>query len=103
VTWSPEVEMAGCRVVRTPTRGFLITTRRRVLFAGNGFIGLRHAIHVEGDAGKWHESACVRDTTIRGNRFVRMKGEAICIPPPDFTVHRNIRILGNTFVDCREE
>jgi hypothetical protein len=91
VTWTPEVEVTGCKVVRIPTRGFLITTRRRVLVADNEFVGMRCAIHVEGDASKWFESGCVRDMTIRGNRFVRIKNEPICIRG---AVHQNIRVAG---------
>jgi hypothetical protein len=38
VTWTPEVEIRGCRVSRIPTRGFLITTRRRVPVEDNEFL-----------------------------------------------------------------
>jgi hypothetical protein len=53
---------------------------------------MRCAIHVEGDARKWYESGCVRDMTIRANRFVRLKGEPVCVRPSDDSVHRNIRV-----------
>jgi hypothetical protein len=99
VTWTPAVEVTGCRVSRIPTRGFLITTRRPVVVAGNELVALRIGIHVEGDARKWYESGCVRDMVIRGNRFVRLKGEAICIRPPDATVHWNIRMEDNVVID----
>jgi hypothetical protein len=94
VTWTPAVEVTGCQVRRIPTRGFLITTRRPVVVAGNEFVGMRCAIHVEGDASKWYESGCVRDMTIRGNRFVRV-AEPVGLRPPDSSVHRNIRIEEN--------
>ncbi len=102
VTWTPEVEVTGCQVRRIPTRGFLITTRRKVVVAGNEFIGMRGGIHVEGDAGKWYESGCVRDMEIRNNQFVRVKGEAVCVRPPDSTVHRNIRIFDNRVIQDNE-
>ena len=77
VTWIPEVEIRGCRVSRIPTRGFLITTRRRVLVEDNEFPGTHmSAILLEDDARGWYESGCVRDMPIRGNRFIR-RGEPV--------------------------
>ena len=42
VSWTPEVEIRGCKVMRIPTRGFLCTTRRPVLIEHNEF----HATHM---------------------------------------------------------
>ena len=103
VTWTPEVEIRGCRVSRVPTRGFLITTRRPVLVEDNEFFNTHmSAILVEDDAAGWYESGCVRDMTIRGNRFVRCAEPVIHINPRNTvandSVHRNIRIENNEFV-----
>ncbi len=103
VTWTPEVEIRGCRVSRIPTRGFLITTRRKVLVEDNEFLGTRmSAILVEDDARGWYESGCVRDMTIRGNRFIGCGEPVIHINPRNSvandSVHRNIRIENNEFV-----
>ena len=103
VTWTPEIEIIGCRVSRIPTRGFLITTRRRVLVEDNEFLGTHmSAILVEDDARGWYESGCVRDMTIRGNRFVRCGEPVIHINPRNTLandpVHRNIRIENNEFM-----
>lgn len=103
VTWTPEVEIRGCRVSRVPTRGFLITTRRKVLVEDNLFLKTRmSAILVENDASGWYESGCVRNMTIRGNRFVRCGEPVVNVNPrnrvPNPAVHRNIRIEDNQFI-----
>lgn len=103
VTWTPEVEIRGCRVSRIPTRGFLITTRRSVLVEDNEFLNTHmSAILVEDDAKGWYESGCVRDMTIRNNRFVQCAEPVIHVNPQNSVankaVHRNIRIENNEFV-----
>lgn len=103
VTWTPEVEIRGCSVSRIPTRGFLITTRRKVLVEDNMFnVTHMSAILLEDDARGWFESGCVRDMTIRHNRFIRCAEPVININPqnsaPNHAVHQNIRIVGNEFV-----
>ena len=103
VTWTPEVEIRGCTVSRIPTRGFLITTRRKVLVEGNKFLHTSmSAILLEGDAKGWFESGCVRDMTIRGNHFIRCAEPVININPQNSvandSVHQNIRIEDNEFV-----
>ena len=103
VTWTPEVEIRGCVVRHIPTRGFLVTTRRPALIEDNTF----HATHmsailIENDAEGWFESGCVRDMTIRRNRFLRCGEPVVNINPrnsrPNPAVHRNIRIADNEFV-----
>jgi hypothetical protein len=60
VTWTPEVEIRGCKVSHIPTRGFLITTRRPVLVEDNEFRATNmSAILIEDDAAGWFESGCV--------------------------------------------
>jgi hypothetical protein len=103
VTWTPEVEIRGCKVSHIPTRGFLIATRRRILVEDNEFTATRmSAIQVDADARNWFESGCVRDMTIRGNRFIRCGEPVIDIhprnPAPNPSFHRNIRIENNSFV-----
>lgn len=102
VTWTPSAEISGCTAMRIPTRGFLITTRRKVEVRNNTFVRLRNGIHIESDAEGWFESGCVRDMTIRGNRFLECTKAAIRISPhnrtPNDAVHRNITITENEFV-----
>lgn len=102
VTWTPEAEIRDCKVMHIPTRGFLITTRRKVLVENNDFIATNmSAIQVDSDARSWFESGCVRDMTIRGNRFLLCGDPVIEIHPrnsiPNPEVHRNIHIENNFF------
>ncbi len=102
VTWTPEVEIRRCTVRRIPTRGFLLTTRRRVRVADCTFVHLRVGIHVENDAEGWYESGPVRDMEIRSNRFLQCARAGVCISPhnriANHAVHRNIRIVDNEFL-----
>ena len=103
VTWTPEVEIRSCTVSRIPTRGFLITTRRKVLVEENQFVKTHmSAILLGGDARGWYESGCVRDLTIRKNRFIHCAEPVININPqntvPNNSVHQNIRIEDNQFI-----
>lgn len=102
VTWTPEVEIHGCKVSHIPTRGFLLTTRRKVLVEDNEFVATNNSgIEVDADARSWFESGCVKDMTIRRNRFLRCGEPAIDINPrntaPNPAFHRNIRIEDNFF------
>lgn len=103
VTWTPEVEIRGCDISRIPTRGFLITTRRKVLVENNTFNRTHmSAILLEDDARGWFESGCIRDMTIRKNKFVRCAEPVVNINPrnsvPNDSVHQNIRVLDNKFI-----
>ncbi len=102
VTWTPEVLITGCEVRRTPTRGFLLTTRRKAVIENNRFYGTwMSAILLENDASGWYESGAIRDLTIRNNTFVDCREPVIHINPrnsvPNNAVHHNIRIEGNQF------
>ncbi|GLX68817.1 right-handed parallel beta-helix repeat-containing protein [Paenibacillus glycanilyticus] len=104
VTWTPEVEIVRNRLSRIPTRGVLVTTRRRALIEGNRFERIAmSAVLVAGDAGSWYESGCVHNLTIRGNSFFECGGAehaVIAISPenaePEF-VHAGIMIEDNRF------
>lgn len=103
VTWTPEIEIRGCKISNIPTRGFLITTRRPVLVEDNEFRATNmSAILIEDDAAGWFESGCVRDMTIRNNRFLECGEPVVYINPrntvPNAAVHQNIRIQNNKFV-----
>lgn len=103
VTWTPEVEIRGCRVSRIPTRGFLLSTRRKVLVEGNEFLSTHmSAILMAIDANSWYESGYVRDLTIRNNKFIHCAEPVILINPENSiannAVYQNIRIENNEFV-----
>lgn len=103
VTWTPEVEVSGCTVARIPTRGFLLSTRRKVLVENNQFLSTHMSgILVAGDAESWYESGCVKDLTIRNNEFMKC-GEPVIRIHPENTVennsfHTNISIENNEFI-----
>ncbi|SDC99922.1 right-handed parallel beta-helix repeat-containing protein [Niabella drilacis] len=107
-TWTPEVVIRNSRFERTNTRGLLITTPRKVLVEGNTFYHTgMFPILIADDASSWFESGAVQDVTIRNNVFdgcgYNSGSGAINIAPenhvkvPGRYVHRNIRILDNTF------
>jgi hypothetical protein len=107
VTWTPEVEIRGCRVSRIPTRGFLLSTRRKVLVEGNEFLATHmNALNMAIDANSWYESGYVRDMTIRNNKFIRCAEPVIEIAPwnriANNSVYQNIRIENNEFVLLHE-
>ena len=104
VTWTPEVEIRNCQVSRIPTRGFLVTTRRKVVVENNTFTRLpMPSILIADDARSWFESGMIRDVLMQGNHFMEDSSPAIAIEPevlqPDRQnpVHQNIRIEKNDF------
>ncbi len=104
ITWTPSVEVRNCRVSVDSCRGFLLSTRQPVLIENNVFLKTgMSAILIADDANSWFESGPVRDVMIRGNTFIKCSEPVVNIAPenhtvnPDAPVHRNIRIMNNTF------
>uniref|UniRef100_A0AB33IMW4 Right-handed parallel beta-helix repeat-containing protein n=1 Tax=Prevotella sp. GTC17253 TaxID=3236793 RepID=A0AB33IMW4_9BACT len=110
LTWTPEVEIRNNFFSRTSTRGILVTTPRKAVIANNTFMKTAMSgILIESDAEGWFESGPVTDVLIEGNTFIDCGFKAypapatIVINPsnkvvdPKFPVHKNIRIIGNTF------
>ena len=110
ITWYPNLTIRNCFVDMSSCRGFLVTTRGKVLIENNTFIRTHMAaIFIENDARGWFESGPIRDMTIRGNRFIecgKNGSPSIWINPhnstvnPDEPVHENIRIENNFFDKC---
>ena len=103
-TWTPEVTIRNCVLENIPCRGLLLTTRRPIVVENNVFrrMGMR-GILISDDASTWYESGMVKDVTIRKNTF-EYCGEPVIEVLPENTdvrenrpVHRNIRMLNNTF------
>lgn len=101
ITWYPNLTARNNHVSMDPVRGFLLTTRGRVIIESNTFHRCAmSAILIEDDAEGWFESGPVRDMLIRGNTFI---GCGIDINPqtrsakPEEPVHENIRITDNFF------
>lgn len=110
LTWTPEVEIRGCRFTHTSTRGTLVSTPRKVVIEDNDYIRTgMSAILISGDANGWYESGAVKDVLIRNNRFIGCTrngghhGAVISIEPtnkvddPQHPVHSGIKIVGNRF------
>ena len=102
VLWTPEVRITNNYFERIPTRGILITTRRKSLIEGNTFYGMQMSgILVADDGLSWYESGPVHDLTIRRNTFFNCGEPIINIDPENReykgTVHKNITIEENYF------
>lgn len=107
VTWTPEVEIRNNHFAAIPTRGILISTRRKVSIVGNVFERTAmSAVLIANDAESWYESGMVKDVTIRDNRFIECgnsENPVILIAPEnrvveaDVPVHTNIHIENNVF------
>lgn len=108
LTWTPEVIIRNSRFERTNTRGLLLTTRRKTIIENNIFYRTgMYPILIADDASSWFESGAVQDVVIRNNIFeecgYNSESGAINIAPENHelitgqTVHRHIRITGNTF------
>ncbi|WP_286155044.1 right-handed parallel beta-helix repeat-containing protein [Bacillus sp. FJAT-27264] len=107
VTWTAEVEVVNNHFARVPTRGVLVTSRRKAVIANNTFERMHmNAVLIAVDAESWYESGKVEDVTITGNRFVECgSGEhpVIFIAPENVDidenapVHQGIIITGNRF------
>lgn len=103
ISATPSLRVANSYFTLVPTRGILVTTRRRVEIADNIFDRIpMPAIHISDDARGWYESGPVRDVTIKGNRFVECGSPVVCVNPEtdryEGPVHTGIRIIDNEFI-----
>lgn len=108
ITYTPSVVIENNVFKETPTRGILVTTRKKVEIRGNEFDGMgMAAIYISNDAQGWYESGPVRDVVIEDNVFRRCSYQTgapvIFIEPTnptvstEQTVHENIAIQNNAF------
>lgn len=103
ITATPEVWVHHSTINRIPTRGILMTTRRKVVIENNTLDRTHMSgIFVNDDASGWYESGMVKDMTIRNNRFIRCGEPVINIHPENkiickTAVHNNIAITDNYF------
>ncbi|WP_291583032.1 hypothetical protein [Bacteroides sp.] len=117
-TWTPEVEIRNCRILkRHRARGILVTTPRKVVIEDNYFRTAGTAILIEGDFNYWFESGACTNLTIRNNLFDNCLtsgnkhghggewGDAVITITPSHvpadenadTYHKNIQIEHNVF------
>ncbi len=108
ITYTPSVVIENNLFKETPTRGILVTTRKKVEIRNNEFDGMgMAAIYISNDAQGWYESGPVRDVVIEDNVFRRCSyqtGAPVIFVEPtnptvstEQTVHENIAIQNNTF------
>lgn len=109
ITYTPGVVIENNLFKNTPTRGILVTTRKKVEIRGNEFDGMgMAAVYISNDAQGWYESGPVRDVTIENNVFRRSglgtSTQAVIYIDPtnptvsaEQTVHENITVRNNTF------
>lgn len=102
----PDVTFSDNSLNRIITRGLLLTTRGKVLVENNNFISTTmSSILLSDDAKSWYESGMCRDVTIRNNTIAYCGQTPILIKPENkfykSAVHKNIRIIGNTFRNYR--
>ncbi|OAB32801.1 alpha-galactosidase [Paenibacillus macquariensis subsp. defensor] len=105
-TWTPEVEISNNYFARIPTRGILVSTRRKITIEDNVFERMpMSAILIANDAESWYESGMVRDVMIRSNQFIECgdrHNPVIYIAPEnsevsvEIPVHSNIHIESNS-------
>lgn len=104
----PRLTFARNEIHRIVTRGILITNRGKTVvednhFYGNGMSGILFS----DDASSWYESGMCTDVTVQNNIFDYCGEYGIMIKPENSVhggaVHKNIRILGNTFNKCEKE
>jgi hypothetical protein len=102
-TATPEVWIHHSTIARIPTRGILVTTRRKVVIEDNTFDRIHMSgIFINDDASGWYESGMVKNVTIRNNRFISCGPPVINIHPENkingkTAVHSNIAVSDNYF------
>ena len=97
-----QLEFVNNTSTRIITRGLLITTREKVNVENNRFKSTSMSgILLSDDAKSWYESGLCRDVTIKSNTFDYCGKTPILIKPENSrfagAVHKNVRIIGNTF------
>lgn len=103
----PHIDFINNHIENIVTRGLLITTRGRVNIENNRFgkMGMS-GILLSNDTNNWFESGACYDVTIKNNTFDYCGENGILIKPENIkyegAVHKNIKILGNTFKKCEK-
>jgi len=105
ISWNPNITVSHNKVDMDPVRGFLLSTRGKIVVTQNSLSCFMPGILVEGNGTYWMESSPVRDMLIQNNRFIRcgiLVTASSSNNNPDKPVHENIRILDNTFTNLED-
>lgn len=110
VTTVPDLHVSNCSVGHNRARGFLISTRGKVLVEKCRLSPGGAGILIAGDANYWFESGRVQDVQIRDNLFINCRRnrnwgkaviavEPVVLESPEKTYyHQNIKVTNNQFV-----
>jgi hypothetical protein len=99
ITWTPEVWIHHNTVAQIPTRGVLVTTRRKAVIENNIFLRTHNsAISVADDAASWYESGMVNNLFIRNNKF-NLCGEPAILIEPENTQNEARKVHSNIVID----
>jgi len=98
-TATPTAWIHNDTINRIPTRGILVTTRRKIVIENN-ILQRTHmtGILVNDDGSYWYESGMVRDLTIRKNNFYHC-GEPVIDIHPENTELNSVPVHTNIVVD----
>ena len=101
----PEVEVCGCDLSVVPTRGVLVTTRRRVNIHHNHFFRLgMSALSIADDAASWYESGPISQVDFHHNLVIGCGSPAVLVCPEsarhvqDQWVHGQLEVRRNVVV-----
>lgn len=108
VSACPRLTFARNEIHRIVTRGLLITTRGKTTVEDNHFyVNGMSGILFSDDASSWYESGMCTDVTVKNNVFDYCGEHGIMIKPENpvhaGAVHKNIKVLNNTFKKCEKE
>lgn len=110
ISYTPEVEINNCKFSNVPSRGILLTTKKKSKIKKCRFINMTMAsIYLSNDANEWYESGKIEDLRILGNDFIftdefikNEEAKPIWINPittsdNNNSIHENILIRKNRF------
>lgn len=99
VSATPDVYISGCHSSRVTTKGFLASTRGKVVIENNTFVNFRRpCVLIANDALCWYESGPAKDITIRNNLHIGCTEEPIYIFKPENTRFRSDRFVHNNIL-----
>lgn len=99
VSANPDVYIAGCHSSRVTTKGFLTSTRGKVIIENNTFVNFRRpCVLLACDTAMWYESGPVKDVTIRNNLHINCTEQNIYIIKPENTKFSDTEFVQNNIL-----
>ena len=69
ISTAPDIHIHDCVSGYNRPRGFLLSSRGKVLIERNSFHNINHGVQLSGELRDWYESGAALDVTIRDNDF----------------------------------